>query len=158
MLDELVHILQSEDFATSRSQQLLHVLPAHAEAASRNTGHHLESGLIRRLACQAERAKVLHSGYLVPRGAVILGELRFDEHLGVELVWNREIRRLVETWQTLCSLGLAKTDTRSRKHLLDRILDDVAHQLTDRVAMSRKGAAEKTFIKQHGIRHAEFRR
>ena len=101
---------------------------------------------------------MLHSGYLVPRGAVVLGELCFDEHLGVELVWNHEIRRLVETWQTLCSLGLAKADTRLRKHFLDRVFEDVAYQLTDRVAMSRKRAAEKTFVKQHGIRHAEFRR
>ena len=94
---------------------------------------------------------MLDAGHLVSRGAVVLGELCFDDHLGIELVGNDEVGCLIETVQTLGTFGLAVADARTRKHVLDGVLDDVADQFADGITMAREGAAEKPFVQQDGI-------
>ena len=110
VLHELVHVLQGEDLATGGEKQLLHVFAADAESASCDRGAHLELGLIRRLAIHAERSQMLDTGHLVSRRAVVLRRLRFNDHLGIELVGGHEVRRLVETGQTFGTFGLAIAD------------------------------------------------
>ena len=53
---------------------------------------------------------MLDTGHLVSRRAVVLSKLRFNDHLGIELVGDHEVGRLVETGQTFGTFGLAIAD------------------------------------------------
>ena len=126
VLHELTHVLQSEDLAACRQQQLLHVFAPDAESTSRDTRDDLESGLIRRLVLHAEGAEVLHAGHLIARCAVVLRKLGFDDYLGIEFARDDEIGRLVESVELLGAFGLSVADAGAGKNVLGRILDDVA--------------------------------
>ena len=74
---------------------------------------------------------MLDSRYLVACRTVVFGELRLNNHLWIELVWNNKIRRLVESGEALRPVRLSKADSLSRKHILDSVLDEVSDQFTD---------------------------
>ena len=132
------------------------IFPSHAEAPPSDAGDDLELPLVGWLSFHAERAGVLDPGNLVPGRTVVFGELGLDDDLGIDLVGDDKVRRLIEAGEPLRAPGLAIADARSNEHVLDGILDDVANQLADGISMSGKRAAEKAFVQEDGVRCAQI--
>lgn len=151
VVDELVHVLEGEDLASGGEQELFHVFAADAEAAAGNAGDHFESGVTFRAVFRAERAEVLDSRHLVAGRTVVFSELRLDDDVGIEFVRDHEIRRLVESGQSLRPLRLAETDAGSRQLVLDGVFDKVADQFADGIAVARERAPEKAFVEKDGV-------
>jgi hypothetical protein len=90
--------------------------------------------LVRRPSSQAEGTEVLDAGDFVAGCAVVLGELGFDDYLGVDLVGSDEVGRPIEAWKALGALGLAVADAGAGEDVFDGVLDDVSDQLADGVS------------------------
>ncbi len=99
---------------------------------------------------------MLHAGNLVPRRAVVLGQLCLDDDLRVEFVRYHKVRRLVEALEALGTPGLAIADAFAAEDVLDGILYDVADQFADGVAMPGEGPTQKTLIEQRRVRHTQI--
>ena len=96
MVDELGEVLEGEDLTPGREEQLLHVLAADAESAAGNARDHFEPGLALWLTFRAEGGEVLDARHLVAGCSVVFGELRLDDDMRIELIWDDEVRCLVE--------------------------------------------------------------
>ena len=93
---------QCEDHAIGCHEQPAHVIAPDFEAAASDAG----DDIIVEAVLVAQRAEALHAGHLVARRAVILGQLRLDDHGRVEFIRDDEVRRLVEAGDSLRPLGL----------------------------------------------------
>ena len=94
---ELLHVLQSEDFASGRKKQLLHVFSAHTESSPSYASDHFELRLTCRLPLGTEGTEMLNARDLVTRRAVVLGKFGFDNDLRVELIGDDKVGSLVKT-------------------------------------------------------------
>jgi len=61
---------------------------------------------------------MLNARYFIPGCTVILGDLRFYDDLWIKLARDDKVRRLVKTFDTLCTFGLAKTNAGLGKYIL----------------------------------------
>ena len=66
------------------------------ETSPGDARYHFEPRLAWRLRLLAQRAEMLNPCHLVAGCTVVLGKLRLDDDLRVELIRNHEIGRLVE--------------------------------------------------------------
>ena len=89
---------------------------------------------------------MLDPRYLIPRCAIVFGDLSLNNDFWVELVWNYEIRCLIETGYAFRPFGFAETDAGSRKDALDGVFEHVANQFTDGITVTSEGAPEKPFV------------
>jgi hypothetical protein len=69
----------------------------------------------------------------------------------IEFAGNDEIRRLVETFDSFRSFGLAETDACLGEYILNRRLQAVADEFAYGVTMSGKRSSKKSFIQHHGV-------
>ena len=77
---------------------------------------------------------MLDARYLVAGCAVVLSEFGFNNDLRVILVGNNEVWGLVEAGYALGASGFAESDASTTEQLFDRVLDEIADQLTDRIS------------------------
>ena len=99
---------QRKHFPPGCDNHLLHIFPAHAEAASTDAGNNLIFRIIRTPACKAQLTEVLNTGYLISGRTVIFGDLCFDDDLGIEFAGDDEIRSLVKAFNLSARLVLRK--------------------------------------------------
>ena len=93
MFDELIERLEREYLASGRKDHFFHVFTTNAETSSAYAGDDLIFWVVCRPTGKAQFAEVLNASHLVPSRAVVFGNLRFDDDLGVKLAGNNEIGR-----------------------------------------------------------------
>jgi hypothetical protein len=109
MLDELIKRLEREYLASGREDHLFHVFTTNAETAPAYAGDDLIFWVVCRPTGKTQFSEVLNTSHLVPSGAVIFGNLRFNDNLQVKLARNNEIGRLIESLDTFRPLRLRRT-------------------------------------------------
>lgn len=109
MLDELIKRLKCEYLAPSCEDHLFHIFTTNAETSSADAGDDLIFWVVCRPTRQTQFSEVLNAGHLIPSGAVIFGNLRFNDNLRVKLARNNEIGRLIEPLDTFRPLRLRRT-------------------------------------------------
>lgn len=108
MFDELIKRLEREDLAPGREDHLFHVFTTNAETSPADAGDDLISWVVRRPTGKTQFAEVLNAGHLIPSGAVVFGNLRFNDDLRVKLARNNEIGSLIEPLDTLRPLRVRR--------------------------------------------------
>ena len=94
---------------------------------------------------------MLNACHLIACCTIVFGDLRLDDNLRIEFTGYDEIRRLVETFDSFRSFGLAETDACFGEYILNRRLQAVADEFAYGVTMPGKRSSKKPFIQQHGV-------
>ena len=108
--DEPVERFQGEDLPARGQEHLPHVFAANTEAPAGNARNHFILGLASNSASHAEFSQVLDARHLVASGAIVFGDLRFNDDLRIEFVGHDEIRSLIKACNPLCPLCLSEAD------------------------------------------------
>jgi len=155
VVNQAIDILQGKNLTASGDKHFAHVFAAHAEASSSDAGYNFILWLVGRLACQAQFAKMLNPGHLIPGGTVIFGYLRLDDRLGIEFAGNDEVWGLVKAWNPFGAPRLPVTDTCLRQYIFNYRLQIVANKFADGISVASKWSSEETLVKEHCVRNSE---
>jgi hypothetical protein len=88
-----LHVLQREHLPAGEQQQLLYVLRRTLKPRLAMHGTTSKRGM-RLPALRANFSKLLNTGHLIPRCAVVLGYLRFDHDARTEFMTKRATQEL----------------------------------------------------------------
>ena len=116
---EAIQGLRGKDFSSGCEDHFLHIFPADPETTAADTRDDLVFWIVLGTAGKAQFAEMLNARHLIAGRAVILGDLRFNNDLWIELAGNNEVRCLIETLDSFRALGLAETDACLGKDILN---------------------------------------
>ena len=72
---------------------------------------------------------MLHSGYLVAGGVIVFRNLRLNDNLGIELIGNDEVGRLIKSSHAFGPFRLAEAHICPGEYALDGALKHIPDQL-----------------------------